>query len=381
MGRKVVLGFVSLVVLIIPLFSSTTSNRVNAEALLQETPRLDGYQIYFSEALNEANRFDRTQAGISRFAGLLYRLGAELHTLNWNVDFPPEVDLLVIAGPTSDLSGEQSARLWNYVNNGGRVLLIVEPTAIDGRSGQLRQNDAFRSQRGFFELTWKDLGINARDDVVVTEGEIRTVYPPPGRIRENEPTPTPRPPVQTPILISDLVTTNVNSTHPITQNINGELAFSGTKSIEIDAAIQPFEATPLVFSGESFYGETDYGRYLSESIAEYNIGSDIARGPLILVAAVENPEDGARMVLFGDRDFIINGGGFRTSPSFSAGFLYPENVRLMLSAVVWLLDANQENTVELVFPTPGPTATVTTTPTPLPTNTPEPTATPEGSSQ
>ena len=381
MPPKTLLGFMILVVFVLPVFGLRTPSSVNAEMLLQEATRLDGYTIYFSESLNEPSRFDRTERGISRLGGLLQNLGAELRTVDWNINIPDEIDLIIIPGPEADLSGEQVARLWNYLRNGGRVLLLVDPLSVDGRSGQFRTNQAFSSQNSLFELTWKDLGIDVRNDVIVTEGELRIVYPPPtGRIREGEPTPTPRPPVESPFLFNELLTSTIDTEHQAIGNIEGELTFFGSRSIAVDNTIQPFETTPLVFSDENYYGETNYAVYLQDGVAEYNVGDDFSRGPLIVAAAVENPEDNMRMVIVGDVDFITNGKGFSSSPSFSAGFIYPQNIRLSLSIITWLLEADEANTVPLNFPTPGPTATPTTTPTMTPTETPEPTGTPEGGS-
>jgi len=63
--------------------SALPPNRVQAGTALQGVPRLDGKNIYFSEAFGEASRFDRGPTGLSRFAGLLRLLGANLYTLEW----------------------------------------------------------------------------------------------------------------------------------------------------------------------------------------------------------------------------------------------------------------------------------------------------------
>src|SRR5215470_8874766 len=99
-----------------------------ADALLQDQPRLDGVNIYFAESEGEASRFDRLDTGLSRFAGLMRQLGANLYTLEWHTNFPTDADLVVIAGPTNDLQPDQVARLWSYVNNHGRLLLLANPT-------------------------------------------------------------------------------------------------------------------------------------------------------------------------------------------------------------------------------------------------------------
>jgi len=65
-----------------------------------------------------AGGFDRSDLGLSRFAGLLSQLGANLFTLEWRTGFPTDADLIVIAGPVADLAPDQIARLWAGVPAG-----------------------------------------------------------------------------------------------------------------------------------------------------------------------------------------------------------------------------------------------------------------------
>ena len=77
--------------------------------------------------------------GLSRFAGLLSQLGANLFTLEWRTGFPTDADLIVIAGPTTDLAPDQIARLWSYMNNKGRVLLLA-----NAATGETQQCASFQ---------------------------------------------------------------------------------------------------------------------------------------------------------------------------------------------------------------------------------------------
>ncbi len=126
---------------------------------------------------------------------------------------------------------------------------------------------------------------------------------------------------------------------------------------------------PLVFTTDQFYGETEFALYLSEGTFDFNIGKDTTRGALPVAAAFENDKTNARIVVVGDREFATNGKGLQTSPSNSAGFLYPDNARFLINAVTWLLDSQP---VDLAFPSPAPTGTATITPSPTPTYTPSP---------
>lgn len=365
------LGLMSLA-LLISMSLTAAPTPVYADTLVQTASRLDGANVYFTELQGEASRFDRSDTGLSRFAGLLTQLGANLFTLEWRTGFPTDADLIVIAGPASDFSADQTARLWSYMNNGGRVLILAD-TVVETRR-------ALGQGGGLFQLMWADMGLRGRDDVVVTEGEPVTVTALEAVEGDAEATEEPvipeiieeRPTLITEFLISDL------TTHPITEGIGTSdfagLAFFTARSLEVDAAIQGFTVTPLLFTPEDFYGEVDFSTYLQDGTFAFNIGDDTTRSALPLAAAFENERTDSRIVVIGDRQFATNGGGLRTSPPNSGAFVYPDNALFLINAVSWLLEA-EPGAVD--FPTPGPTATVTITPSPtpspMPTDTPTPT--------
>jgi hypothetical protein len=363
---------------------------VQADQLLQDVPRLDGVNIYFTESGGEASRFDRSAAGLSRFAGLMRELGANLFTLEWRTTFPTDADLIVIAGPTTDFTPDQTARLWSYVNNGGKLLLLANTTP-EARGRVLPVNG------GLFGLMWTDMGIRALEDVVVTEGEPEPLFAevtPTAQGDETEgeevdeeatdeaseaeespataPTSVLEQVGERPVLVWQFVADSL-SEHPISDGLEGGVYFQGARSLEVDASIQGFDVTPLVFSEDDFYGEMDFAGYLTNGTYAFNIGVDTARGALPLAAAYSSDETGTRMVVVGDREVATNGGGFQSSPPNSPSFVYPDNVRFMLNAVTWMLAAEP---VTLLFPTSGPTATVTITPSPTASPAPTATATP-----
>ncbi|MBN1564146.1 MAG: hypothetical protein JXA10_09920 [Anaerolineae bacterium] len=363
----------SLAVIIMVAASMPATPHAAADQLLQGVPRLDGYRIYFSESAGEASRFDRTTEGLSRFAGLLELQGAQLYTLEWRNGIPADADLIVIAGLGGDLNAQYTAWLWDYLQDGGRLLFLVDPRI--GKTG-------IASASGIFELLWTDMGLRGRNDLVMAEsGETIEVIPPTPRAARDQATPTPPPPVSVPRMITQFATGNINASHPIGAGFTDTLTFFGARSLESDEAPRQSQVTSLVFTDSNFYGETDFTTYLSTGYVEYNIGTDTGRGNLVLASALENTVTGTRMIFIGDRQFALNGYGLQTSPSYSGSFLYPGNVRFLLRAAAWLLDADMTDTVELTFPTPGPTSTptITPSPTPLPTATPVPDAGESGS--
>ncbi|MBI5668009.1 MAG: Gldg family protein [Chloroflexi bacterium] len=354
-----------LFILILAGYSSVSF--VSADPLLQGTPRLDGFKIYFTEANGEASRFDRSEAGLSRFAGLLRELGAELATVEWRSNFPTDADLVIVAGPVDDYNASQTARLWTYLNNGGKMLLMVDPLAWE--RGRAR---GVALESGLFQLLWSDLGVRARNDLVLTEGIVPKIEPLAAAAVSAEATaeataepetalPTATP-VQMPAPRYQFTTGEKSSDSPIVSDISEPLAFFGARSIEIDLSTREFPVEPLVFSESEFYGENNFPQYYDNGVALYNIGQDVPSGFLPLAVAFENPESQMRLIVIGDRDIATNGRGFQSSPPNTLSFLYRGNIQFMLNSVAWLLGAEP---VEVSFPTPGPTATPTLVPTPV----------------
>lgn len=349
-------------ILVVASFSSVSL--VSADPVLQNTPRLDGYKIYFTEGNGEASRFDRSENGLSRFAGLLREQGAELATVEWRSSFPTDADLVIVAGPLDDFNPGQTARLWTYLSNGGKMLLLVDPLRWD--RGRPR---GMAMESGLFQLLWSDLGVRVRNDIVLTEGVMPIPQSPAAEAVAAEATAEATPevvlptatPVQMPVPQYHFMTTEKTSDSPILSQVNEPLAFFGARSIEIDLSTREFPIEPLSFSESEFYGENNYPAFYDSGLAIYNIGQDTAAGFLPLAVAFENPEVGLRLVMVGDRDVATNGGGFRSSPPNTPAFLYLGDVRFMLNSVTWLLGAEP---VEVAFPTPGPTATATLVPTP-----------------
>ena len=232
----------------------------------------------------------------------------------------------------------------------GASLLVVD--AIDSTGAPAR------AQAGLYDLTWSDLGIRARNDVLVIPGEQREITLPATDTSEAQV-------VTAPVLVTAFNTQRVNPDHPITtglmtylsaaegaprDNLNS-LFFNSAHSIELNGALASSIVAPLIFTdapGE--YGESAFADYIASGYSEYNIGSDTPPGDLIVAAAFEDPILRSRMIVLGDGDFLQNGAGFQTSPSYTGSYVYPNNVRFMVNAVAWLLERGM---VDIPLPTPG----------------------------
>jgi len=354
-----VLMAIPLVTFILPTFGQEETRE--ASPISQDLDTLQGANIYFTEANGESSRFDQFDPGLSRLAGLLRRQNANLFTLEWRTRFPTDADLIVVAGPITDFTPDQTARLWAYTINGGRLLLLANPIF------ETQSRQSWLSNSGFFLLMWNDLSLRGRNDIVVTEAS---------QLADEEATQEAGQPDR---LITRFTLDNLDPEHPITSGLDGAVDVFSVRSIEFDSSLRDYNVVPLITTDSLVYGEVLYGTYIDANTFEYNIGTDTSRGSLVLAVALNDPRSNTRIVLIGDREFATNGGGFNTSPAGSASFLYPNNVQFIMNSVAWLLDTE---ITEYSFPTPGPSPTASLTPSPTPTFTPTPSiiATPTPSS-
>ena len=303
--------------------------------LAQPLPNLQGYKIYFTESNGEASRFDRSGVGLSRLGGLLWQLGAEMETLQWIERVPEDADLVIMAGPNGDLSADATARLWSYLESGGRLLLLADPAI-----GRGRNITGLNGNTPLMELLWTQMGIRLGDGALVTEHSDM-----PG------------------LLVEDFIAENLGD-HPVTAGVDA-LTFFRARPVLIDTSIQPVQNIPLAFSPSDYYGEVAFTEYLEGGATQFNVDADVARGRQAVAAASEHEARGTRVVLVGNRALVTNDGGLQTSPPRSAALLYPDNLRFLLNAIAWLIEADVTDTQTLEFPTPAMTATPTVTPTPL----------------
>lgn len=348
----------SLTLIVAVLLSAASLPLTGASVSAQNTAVLDGKLIYITESNRETSFFDRSDQGLSHLGGILQRLGAEVLPLDWRRDIPNNADLVIIAGPTRRFEAGQVGRLWAYLNNGGSLLVLSDPLIVsEGDNGlETQLNTAIESNRGIFELTWPDLGVRGRDDIVLpnegnTNSEVLSMSPPSQEEQSRR---------------LAFTTGNVGAGHAVTDSIAQELVFFGARSVQYDSSIQRFRATPLIFAPDSFYGETEYSDYLDTGFAPTFSSGDTTNHTLALAAAAENPTMGTRIVVIGDLDFATNGSGLRTSPPNSSNFEHPENVQFLINAVAWLMNAETASVADLLAdqskPTRTPAPTLSLTP-------------------
>jgi len=213
---------------------------------------------------------------------------------------PSDCDVIVIAGPESDIVSREQNILLDYLTGGGRAMFLLDPmTSIPDIEGVIA---AF--------------GIGLGDNVIVDRyGKL---------------------------LAGNFLTPVVNryGAHPITEGFRQFSFFPQARSVTVSSAKPPdVTVTVICSTNEGAYAETDLPRLLKGE-TQYEPSADTA-GPVDLAVAAEmtlpsgvSPADTAaaakrsRIVVFGDSDFAGN-----------SNLRLSGNRDLVLNAVNWLAEA------------------------------------------
>ena len=233
-------------------------------------------------------------------------------------DIPEDTTVLIIAGPTVDFLTPEVDRLNNYMNRGGKVLLMLDPPAKAGSSDV--------TQLVNFAKEW---GIDVGTNVVVDASGI-------GQVLGTGP--------EVPVAAK-------YNTHPVTDRFNLLTAYAFARSVASNSAgANNRFAQNLVETSEQSWAETDMKGLMSSAPITRDTDKGDLAGPVSLAAAVSGSASTAppapdakdadtkkpesRLVVFGDSDFASN-----------RWLGISGNRDLFLNAVNWL--AQQENLIAI----------------------------------
>lgn len=233
-------------------------------------------KVYFLTGHGERGIFDYDpQTGFSRITRLIQRDNIEVHTLDLTKkkQIPKDCQVLVIASPETPLSDWEIDLIQQYLEDGGRLLVLADAYAETGLEGLLE--------------AW---GLVLDNDIVLDPARTLT-----GRE----------------VFVTDY------GEHPITKKLKGiSSIFYTPRSVrplaqepQPEAADRP-QVRVLARTSSSGWGE----RNLEDSTARFDPDEDVG-GPVPLAVAVERgPESESntgirptRLVVFGDADFVSNG--------------------------------------------------------------------------
>ncbi|HYH45340.1 MAG TPA: GldG family protein [Thermoanaerobaculia bacterium] len=236
-------------------------------------------KVIFTTGHGERSLDDQGPEGL---AGIQQLLGAD----NFDVEewsalgktaVPPGTDLVVVAGPRSPFLQPELSALAGYLNGGGRVLALVEPTLgqTEGAGGGGLTPTGFESWLGQF-------GVKLGNDIVID------------------------PQKTIPGFTAATLYSDDYGDHPVTNALSQSklpVLFSVARSVGRNETAG-FTITELARTTGEGWGETNLS-----ALAEVERDDNDVAGPVSLGVAVEAEKTQGRkmrLVVFGDSDFATN---------------------------------------------------------------------------
>jgi ABC transporter family protein/SH3 domain-containing protein len=258
--------------------------------------------------------------GLNRLAEIFQQLGAETRSIKLEQPVPSDVDVIVLARPTTTLRQTDISNLWGYLSRGGHLLLAFDPNGIN-------KVNTDRSTSGLNKLLWADYGIGMDDDALVEswfgpkmfQSLVTTLSP---ALPEN----FMRHAIIAPLLQYDV-----------------PVYVWAARSVQVDALSRDAVAYPLLFT-ETTFGETNRNALRGQDTEpiQLNIGQD-QQGRLLLGGIAENTSNGSRVALLGDSEMVQNVFGLTRFSTDDVRPRYPGNYIFAERLAAWLLGLPEEN--------------------------------------
>ncbi|MFH1186476.1 MAG: Gldg family protein [Chloroflexota bacterium] len=185
---------------------------------------------------------------------------------------PGDAKAVIIAGATDPLLDQEVAQLAAYLNNGGSLIVLADPTPF---------TDLGKAQDPLAQYLESDWAITLQNTVVID-------------LTSNQP--------------FSAISASYSSTAPITSRTTSLTIMPEARSVGIGTTLpQDVTLTPLIMTSQQSWGETDFATLQSTQEIAYDEATDLP-GPLALAAAAENSSTNGRVVVFGNSTFAKNEG-------------------------------------------------------------------------
>lgn len=257
--------------------TSETADFADETSLTQAMIRLISPQarvVYFLTGHGEPDINSTDNNSLSRARETLESKNYTVKTLNLAATnkVPDDAKAIIVAGPTDPLLTNEVTLLQAYVDKGGSLLVLEDPTPFTkfGASPDPLAD--------YLKTQW---GITLDNDVVI---DLTSSQP------------------------FNAISASYSTTAPITQHMTAVSIMPQSRSLTI-AKDLPQNATvePLILTAQQSWGETDLASIQSNQQISFDQSTDIA-GPLVLAASADNATTSGRIVVFGNSIFATNKG-------------------------------------------------------------------------
>jgi gliding motility-associatede transport system auxiliary component len=282
-----------------------TATYADENSLTQALIRLispEARVVYFLTGHGEPDINGTDPGALARARATLTSKNYTVKTLNLAAEnkIPDDAKAVVIAGPTHPLLDQEISQLKAYVDNGGSLIVLEDPTPFTALGS------APDPLANYLKTDW---GITLDNDVVID-------------LTSNQP--------------FSAISSSYSSSAPITQHMTTVTVMPQSRSLGIDKNLpQSVNVTPLILTSQQSWGETDLASLQSTQQIAFDPTTDIA-GPLTLAASGENSSTRGRIVVFGSSTFATD-----------KGFDVYANGDIFTNAVDW---ASQQNNLINITP-------------------------------
>ena len=253
--------------------------------------------------------------GLNRLAEIFQQLGATPRSIKLDEAIAPDIDVVVLVRPMVALSPDNIVKLWDYLSDGGHLLLAFDPNSIN-------KVNSDRATSGLSKLLWADYGLGLDDDALIEpwfnptpfKSVVNTVS---ATLPEN-------------IVLNPVVEPLLRYDVPV-------YIWAG-RSMQVDALGPNSTAYPLLFT-ETAFGETNKNVFRADAPdpIHMDIGQD-KQGRLMLGGISENKKNGSRVALLGDSEILQNIFGLTRISTNDARPRYPGNYIFAQRLASWLLN-------------------------------------------
>jgi ABC-type uncharacterized transport system involved in gliding motility auxiliary subunit len=263
--------------------------------LISPEPRV----VYFLEGHGEPTLESKFSTAKTTLESKNYTVNS-LNLLSTN-SIPEDALAIIISGPMKPLADSEVALLKKYVDAGGSLVVMEDPTLV---------TEFGDSPDPLAKYLTTDWGITLNDDIVIDLVNSQN-------------------PLQA-------VSSQIGQ-HPITQNLtqNYIVILPQARSLSIAAQVENVTQTPIILTTEQSWGETEL---VAGEQPSFDAEKDIP-GPLNLAIAGENTATKGRVVVFGNSLFATND-----------GFDAYGNGNMFINSVDWA--AEQEDLINITPRTP-----------------------------
>jgi ABC-type uncharacterized transport system involved in gliding motility auxiliary subunit len=234
--------------------------------------------VYFLTGHGEPDIEDFAQENVGVGVRFLRDAGFRVETLNLFLTgaVPEDATAVILIDPQSPLTADETAALRAYLSEGGALFLARD--VVDNPARQQAETD------GLNQMLREEWGITLRPDLIVEQSLAQAGQQ----------------------FGVTFLGANYGFSPIIDENLErfGTI-FSVARSIATETVDDVIHVN-LITTSDQAWGETNFAAMSAQGIAEPDPGED-AEGSLIIGVSAENQVTNARLVVFGDTDFLRNG--------------------------------------------------------------------------